>query len=212
MPTLDPRFAGLTNTGYPSCPVTRAITVAGADIHSSRSTTRYFACGNPRAANTSLATALSMPTAEASTPAPTYGMLASSSSPCTVPSSPYGPCSTGKTTSSARPVIVGLVAALDRHDLFVARMRDQMRLASASPEPSGRIGAALLDHVGGRRRGRQPIGDHPAAVFLDADRDRLVTIFVEVLHDGGGRGDRDFVLARSAAVDDADAKFFHGNY
>ena len=40
-----------------------------------------------------------MATAEASTPQPTYGTPASSSKPCTVPSSPSGPCSTGKTTS-----------------------------------------------------------------------------------------------------------------
>ena len=41
-----------------------------------------------------------MPIAEPSTPAPTYATSASSSSPCTVPSSPYVPCNTGKITSS----------------------------------------------------------------------------------------------------------------
>ena len=57
-----------------------------------------------RAANTTFITALSMPTADARTPAPTYGTLASSSSPWMVPSSPYGPCRTGKITSRFRPV------------------------------------------------------------------------------------------------------------
>src|SRR5207249_5926966 len=38
---------------------------------------------------------------EPSTPAPTYGTFASSSSPCTVPSSPNGPCRTGNTTSTS---------------------------------------------------------------------------------------------------------------
>ncbi len=43
---------------------------------------------------------LSIASADAATPAPTYGTPASSSSPCTVPSSPNGPCSIGTTTST----------------------------------------------------------------------------------------------------------------
>jgi hypothetical protein len=58
---------------------------------------------------TDLKTSLSMQSAEASTPAPTYGTPASSSRPCTVPSSPNGPCSTGKTTSTpARVAAISL--------------------------------------------------------------------------------------------------------
>ena len=41
-----------------------------------------------------------MHNADAVTPAPTYGTPASSSSPCTVPSSPKGPCRIGSTTST----------------------------------------------------------------------------------------------------------------
>lgn len=41
-----------------------------------------------------------MPTADASTPAPTYRMSAISSMPWSVPSSPKGPCSSGSTTST----------------------------------------------------------------------------------------------------------------
>ena len=41
-----------------------------------------------------------MHSADASTPAPTYGMSRHSSSPCTVPSSPNGPWSAGNTTST----------------------------------------------------------------------------------------------------------------
>ena len=59
----------------------------------------YGQTGRPSAAKSFFITALSIPTADPSTPAPTYGTLASSRSPCTVPSSPYGPCRTGKTTS-----------------------------------------------------------------------------------------------------------------
>src|SRR2546421_560642 len=40
-----------------------------------------------------------MESADPSTPAPTYGRSASSRRPCTVPSSPKVPCSTGNTTS-----------------------------------------------------------------------------------------------------------------
>ena len=42
-----------------------------------------------------------MQSAEAATPAPTYGMSASSRSPCTVPSSPNGPWRIGSTTSTS---------------------------------------------------------------------------------------------------------------
>ena len=87
-------------------------------------------------------------------------------------------------------------------------MRQQVRFAAAAAEP-GRVQLRLFDHLGGRRQSGQPIGDDPAAVFFDADGNRVVALLVEVLKDGGGRGDRHFVLTRSPAVDDADAKFFH---
>ena len=83
-----------------------------------------------------------------------------------------------------------------------------MRLAAAARQV-GRLDARLLDHLGGRERRRRAIGDEPASVLLDADGNRLEPIAVEVLEDRGGRGDRDFVLARAAAVDDADAEFLH---
>ena len=51
--------------------------------------------------STDLNWSLSIASDEAATPAPTYGMPASSSRPCTVPSSPNGPCRTGKTTSTS---------------------------------------------------------------------------------------------------------------
>ena len=43
---------------------------------------------------------LSIAAAEAKTPEPTYGTPANSNKPWIVPSSPQGPCSTGKTTST----------------------------------------------------------------------------------------------------------------
>ena len=45
---------------------------------------------------------LSIATADANTPEPTNGISAISRSPWIVPSSPYGPCNTGKTISIPR--------------------------------------------------------------------------------------------------------------
>ena len=50
-----------------------------------------------------------MHSADAVTPEPTYGTPASSRSPCTVPSSPNGPCRIGRTTSTA-PSAAGAAA------------------------------------------------------------------------------------------------------
>ncbi len=91
-------------------------------------------------------------------------------------------------------------------------MRDEVRFASASSKPAGGVGPALFDDFGGRRRCGEAIGDDPAAVFLDPDRNRLVALFVEILENRGGRRDRDFVFSRSPAIDDANAKFLQGSY
>ena len=64
-----------------------------------------------------------METAEAITAAPTYGRPASSSKPCTVPSSPNVPCKTGNTTS-----ISGLRVRLrqNRRAATIARLIDEV--------------------------------------------------------------------------------------
>jgi hypothetical protein len=71
MPTLDPRFAGLTNSGNPS--VSAAVrAIASLDAaHCVAVTLIDSHTFNPRAANSTFMTALSMPTADASTPQPT---------------------------------------------------------------------------------------------------------------------------------------------
>ena len=79
--------------------------------------------GIPRSRITALNRSLSMQSAEPSTPAPTYGTPASSSSPCTVPSSPNGPCRTGKTTST--------LAERGRHAVAVGH-RQRLRPTAAS--------------------------------------------------------------------------------
>ena len=72
MPTLEPRLAGLTKQGYPSSSATRRrqapgvgrpLVVAQDD--------RCGTTGSPWARNTAFIVALSIPTAEARTPAPT---------------------------------------------------------------------------------------------------------------------------------------------
>jgi hypothetical protein len=55
--------------------------------------------GDVHVAQARLTTSLSIVSAEPSTPEPTYGSPSISSSPCTVPSSPNGPCRIGSTTS-----------------------------------------------------------------------------------------------------------------
>src|SRR5574337_604368 len=77
-------------------------TASGSLSHRCLGMTRCSTTGRPASLNRAFITALSIPAAEASTPAPTYGMPASSRSPWTVPSSPYGPWSMISTTSSSR--------------------------------------------------------------------------------------------------------------
>src|SRR5271167_711713 len=94
-PIDEPPRAGLTNTGTPSNSRSSGCS-SGRDGRS----TACGPTGSPSATSSFLVNSLSMPAALASTPAPTYGTPASSSSPWIVPSSPYGPCSTGNTTST----------------------------------------------------------------------------------------------------------------
>ena len=90
IPTLEPSRAGLTTHGKPK----------GQRASSPARTVRLRATGTPLSRMTDLNRSLSIASAEAVTPAPTYATPASSSRPWTVPSSPKGPCSTGKTTSN----------------------------------------------------------------------------------------------------------------
>ena len=83
-----------------------------------------------------------MQSAEATTPAPTYGTPASSSRPWTVPSSPNGPCRTGRTTSTAAERLGGLrvgerPAASPRR---AVRQVSATVCCSAPRAPSGRRG------------------------------------------------------------------------
>src|SRR5580658_2101776 len=100
IPTDDPSVAGFTNNGKRNFFLMAFSTLARSCSHSERRTARNGTIGNPACPNRRFCTSLSMPTAEANTPAPTYGNPASSINPCTVPSSPNVPCKTGNTTST----------------------------------------------------------------------------------------------------------------
>src|SRR5665811_668174 len=99
MPRLEPARAGFTKTGRPR-PATVSVQTVGLASHAPGRSTANRPMGRPCAANSSFMTCLSMPTAEASTPAPTYGRSIRSRAPWRVPSSPYGPCKSGSTTST----------------------------------------------------------------------------------------------------------------
>ena len=94
MPTDDPRFAGLTNTGNGKF-AAHIFRVENAP----RARTMYSTTGRPRSATGASSLLYPSRPPTPARPAPTYGRSASSSRPCTVPSSPKVPCSTGNTTS-----------------------------------------------------------------------------------------------------------------
>ena len=88
-------LAGFTKSGKPR---SSAIERNAASLMWDSRSVRNSGCWMPFAASTCLATPLSIDTALPSTPVPTYGMLASSSTPWMVPSSPSGPWRRGNTT------------------------------------------------------------------------------------------------------------------
>ena len=91
-PTEDPPFAGLTKSGSGRAS-------ARARSPGSRSTTAR-GVGIPASRRIALKTPLSIPTADAVTPAPTYGTPTVSRKPWSAPSSPVVPWTIGNTTST----------------------------------------------------------------------------------------------------------------
>ena len=92
IPTDDPRLAGFTKIGNG-----RVRATASASISSAPSPCIRLPAARSRQMR--FIASLSIDSDDASTLAPTYGRSASSNRPCTVPSSPNVPCSTGNTTS-----------------------------------------------------------------------------------------------------------------
>ncbi len=140
----------------------------------------FSVTGMPWSRRIALKMSLSMQSAEASTPAPTYGTPASSSRPCTVPSSPNGPCRIGKTTSTSASAAA----------------------TSFGGSRSG-TGARVVGVAGLERRSAG--GELPAAAAIDSHRDHVVAVRLECRHDARSRRNRDRVLTRAAAEDDRDA-------
>src|SRR5205085_6924076 len=140
---------------------------SGCSRHSLRRTTVYSTSGSPCAENTAFIVALSMPTADASTPAPTYGTSASSSSPWMVPSSPYGPCSMMTTTSRPARSSAGIppagstrTSALEASAVSALSARSARAFLTAPvASPLGRPTRAC---VASARRGSPPTTQRPS--------------------------------------------------
>ena len=94
-PIEEPPRAGFTNTGRPK----RCLSSSASS--SPAPTTASGVTGSCSETSSFFVYSLSMLAAEDNTPVPTYGISANSSMPWMVPSSPNGPCSTGKTTSNS---------------------------------------------------------------------------------------------------------------
>src|SRR5262245_46916029 len=73
------------------------------------------------------------------------------------------------------------------------------------------FGRPLLEHCRGGQCLRDSAAERPPAGLLDPDGDRLVLGGVEVSEDRRRRGNRHLMLARTASVNNADAKLFHLN-
>ena len=145
------------------------------------------------------------------------GTLASSSRPWTVPSSPYGPCSTGKMTSRPSPVTTAAGSAAP------ARPAAARSVSSVSSLGCARATRFAAGARGARRRAlracsitsaaESAVGGRSASIqrpsFSMRIGNRLVARAIEVLDDRRRRRERHFVLARSSAVDDADAQLLH---
>ncbi len=146
MPIEDPPRAGFTNSGKPSS-ATRWVMPSGSRYHSRAVTVTDFITGSPAAASTTFMYALSMLTAEASTPAPTYRTPAISSIPWMVPSSPQGPCRTGKTTSTSPRVVGGCEGSCTTRSVaFASRARV---MAARPPSTSGSLSGPVICSVSG---------------------------------------------------------------
>ena len=159
MPRLLPSRAGLTTARGPMRAPMSASTASGSSVHPLRRNQVKSTTGRPWPRMRSLKTILSMATALAITPAPVYGMPASSRKPCSVPSSPNGPWITRKATSiasaSERSAARGASASVLRDDR-------QGRSAVLQPArcappgcrlPAGRPGRSIPARRPGRRAG-----------------------------------------------------------
>src|SRR5262245_35764353 len=87
-------------------------------------------------------------------------------------------------------------------------MRNEMGFAPGPHRPC-RFEADMLEDIGSGNGGRDLVGQRPATVLFDSNRNGFVTSAVEMLEDRRGRRDRHLMFAGPAAVDDAYAKLLH---
>ena len=85
----------------------------------------------------------------------------------------------------------------------------QRRTAAAVANSASASLAALEQRRRGAASSRRwaSVAAEPAALLVDGDGDDLVLLAVDGLEDGGGREQRDFVLAGAAAKENANAEF-----
>ena len=210
MPTLLPRRAGFTTTRSPRVPATARTTWSGSSFQALRRNQHDSTTGSPWPRMRSLKTTLSIATALASTPAPVYGIPASSRNPWSVPSSPYGPWTTRKATSidSARERTAArggemVVARGDGQRVVGMRAKagDLLARARGADEARQRGPVAEL-------RGRA-VGQHPAPFPIDVDEIRLEAVAVDRPQHRLGRRHAHLVLGRAASGEDADPQPAH---
>jgi hypothetical protein len=101
--------------------------------------------------------------------------------------------------------VLGLVA-IDRENRVPTRARDEVGFAGRR---TGERASRGVDHIRCRIKTGWAIGERPATIFVDEDRNRLVAILVEVLDDRSRRCQRHLVLARAPAIDDTDPESCH---
>src|SRR5437763_7160703 len=95
--------------------------------------------------------------------------------------------------------------AIDGQERIAAGLGREVRFAAGVGGPGFRVGDRFGGNLSLWRSRRQT----PLSALVNQDRDRLVSRRVEVLEHCRGGGERHFVFAGAAAVDHADAKFFH---
>ena len=138
-PTDEPPLDGLTKTGSGSA-------AASARLVGAAHGRPRAASGVPASRRSALKTALSIPTAEAVTPAPTYGTPSVSRKPWSAPSSPVVPWMIGKTTSM-RP------GAISAGTSASPRPAPPRRGTARAPTP---VASSFADSSGARNRPSSP--------------------------------------------------------
>lgn len=161
----------------------------GAAEHAS---TAQGGTSTPAARARRCAASLSIHRALASTPQPTQGMPASASSPCTVPSSPFFPCSTGNAASRYRAARALHQQAVDRSVRRQRHRRTFLFFPYALPY--------------GVQRAAVP---EPPALPRDTHRHGFKARTLHGVQNGAGRLQRDRMLGGLSPEQHGDFYFFH---